>query len=402
MLAGAGLLYLGAPELVSTRYVASEQKEASAGDTVLAETAAPAEARASHIATPDAVKALYMTSWVAGTPSLRKNIVDLIDKTEANAVVIDIKDYTGKIAFDVRDPWLASFGSVENRVPDMREFIEELHAKGIYVIGRISCFQDAHLIKSHPEWAVKTATDKTKLWGDRKGIGWLDAGSREVWDYLVAIGHESYEAGFDELNFDYIRFPSDGNMKDIYYPVSEGAHKPDVLKGFFAYLDESFEGSGAVLSADLFGMVTTNTDDLGIGQILEYALPHFDYIAPMVYPSHYPKGFNGWQDVNARPYDIIKFSLDRAVARTIASETTLALPGAQEIVLADGTASGKYAKESFPAAKIRPWLQDFNYPVTYTADMVRAQIEATYDAGLDSWMLWDPSNTYTEAALLPE
>jgi hypothetical protein len=133
---------------------------------------------------------------------------------------------------------------------------------------------------------------------------------------------------------------------------------------------------GPKLSADLFGMTTTNTDDLNIGQILEYAAPHFDYIAPMVYPSHYPTNFHGYSNVNAHAYDIVAFSMGTAVARM------------------------KAAGEDIQ--KLRPWLQDFDYPVPYTPDMVREQIHATYDTGLTSWMLWDPSNVYTESVLLDE
>jgi len=117
----------------------------------------------------------------------------------------------------------------------------------------------------------------------------------------------------------------------------------------------------------------TNSDDLNIGQVLEYAEPFFDYICPMVYPSHYPKGFHGYTNVNAHPYDIVKFSLDEGVRRLEEASST--------------------------PAKLRPWIQDFDYPVTYTADMVIKQKQAVYDAGLTSWMMWDPGNTYTRAAL---
>jgi len=214
------------------------------------------------------------------------------------------------------------------------------------------------------------------VWKDGKGISWLDPGATEVWDYLVEIGREAHRIGFDELNFDYIRFPSDGNMNDIAYPYSKDRPKPLVIKDFNAYIREKLGSTGAVLSADLFGMTTTNKDDLNIGQVLENAFPYFDYIAPMVYPSHYPAGFNGYKNPAQKPYEIIKYSMDKAVARAITATTS--------------------------PLKLRPWLQDFSLGAVYTPEMVRAQIQATYDAGLTSWLLWNASNRYTVGALEKE
>jgi hypothetical protein len=349
-----------------------------------------------YLPTPNSVRAVYMTSWVAGTPSLRTKIVELIEETELNSIVIDIKDDTGRVSFAVEDEYLNEIGTPEIRIPDIKEFIKSLNEKQIYVIGRISVFQDPHLIKVRPELAVKRDSDKTINWGDRKGIGWLDAGSHEAWDYVISIAREAHKVGFDELNFDYIRFPSDGNMRDIYYPFSEDKVLADpefgkaiVLKNFFAYLDSQLNDLEIPISADLFGMTTTNKDDLNIGQVLENALPYFDYIAPMVYPSHYPKGFNGYQNVNQYPYEIVNFSMSEAVKRV----------GELKITLASTTPDAPYLSKLKPN-QLRPWLQDNDYPVHYTPEMVRAQIDATYDAGLNSWMLWDAANTYTRAALL--
>jgi hypothetical protein len=334
---------------------------------------------ATHIKTPAQVKGVYMTSWVAGTPSLRAKIVELTQDTEINTIVIDIKDATGRVSFDIQDPELKKLGSEENRIKDLRQFIATLHQKNIYVIGRIASFQDPYMVKLRPEIAVKRASDG-QIWRDRKGIPWVDAGAKQHWDYLVALAKESYNAGFDEVQFDYIRFPSDGNMEDISFPFSEGKPKHEVVKSFFQYLNTNLRPTGVKISADLFGMTTTNPDDLGIGQLVEDAFPNFDYISPMVYPSHYPSGFHGYKDVNAVPYEVVKISLDSAVSRLKTYNATVAST----------------------TVEIRPWLQDNDYPVTYTAAMVRKQIQATYDAGLNSWMLWDAGNTYTKSALNPK
>ena len=347
-----------------------------------------------HKKTPEAVKAIYMTACVAGTPSFRAKLLKLTNETEINTIIIDVKDYTGTISFNTDNPNFKDNAGGGCRVKDMAEFIETLHKDNIYVIARITAFQDPYITKLHPEWAVKKNSDRNIVWKDRKGISFVDANSKEMWEYLVDLGKESYAIGFDEINFDYIRFPSDGNMQDIYFPHSNtilvnnvakpavGTSTPAVksgksivMRGFFEYLHKTLsEEANIPTSADLFGMTSSNYDDLNIGQILEDAAPNFDFIAPMVYPSHYPTGFNGYKDVNEHPYDIVKYSMDIASKR-------LAAIGESPL-------------------KLRPWLQDNDYPVPYTPAMVRVQIQATYDAGLTSWMLWDAGNTYTQSALL--
>lgn len=335
-----------------------------------------------HIATPDQVRAIYMTACVAASKKWREQLLSLADETEINAIVIDVKDYTGTISIPGDVAVLPGIAGTGCKVPDMASFLDKLHQRGVYAIARIAVFQDPFYARIHPELAIKKDSDKNLIWKDRKGLPFIDAGATPYWDYIVAVGRRAHEIGFDELNFDYIRFPTDGNMKDIYFPWSHATVTADrsmgkakVVRGFFEHLRSSFSTTtGPKLSADLFGMTTTNYDDLSIGQVLEFAAPNFDYIAPMVYPSHYPSGFEGYEDVNKYPYEIVKYSMDAAVSRLVAASTS--------------------------PLKLRPWLQDNDYPVPYTAAMVRAQIQATYDAGLDSWMLWDPANLYTRAALL--
>jgi hypothetical protein len=159
-----------------------------------------------HIETPSAVKALYMSSWVAGSNDFRNSLVKIIDETELNAVVIDIKDSTGRISFKINDPEIEKYGSVENRIRNVRSIIETLHEKKIYVIGRISVFQDPYMTKIKPEWAVKRLSDGG-VWKDRKGLSFLDPTKKEVHDYVLKIALESYKLGFDEINLDYIRYP---------------------------------------------------------------------------------------------------------------------------------------------------------------------------------------------------
>jgi len=325
-----------------------------------------------HIPTPKPVKGIYMTSWVAGTKDWRQKLVKLIEETELNSVVIDVKDYSGRIAFEVSDARLKEIGAAEKRIPDVREFIDLLHSKNIYAIARISVFQDAYLAKKRPDWAVLKKNGQ--IWRDYKGVAWLSPASEEVWDYTIKVAKEAEAAGFDELNFDYIRYPSDGDMKNIVLPFAGGANnKAESIKFFFAYLSEHLADLGIPLSADLFGFVTTHTDDLNIGQILENAIPYFDYISPMVYPSHYPKGYNNYSNPAAHPYEIIYFAMASSSQRMLAAGST--------------------------PSKLRPWLQDFDLGAAYTAEMIREEKQAVYDAGLDSWLIWDPANKYTTGAL---
>lgn len=364
--------YFVVPELWPSRY--------DSGQKALPENTTP-KFVATHVKTHDPVKAIYMSSCVAGSPSIRSKLVAIATSTEINSIVIDIKDYSGTISFE---PDSAIFKEVSNastcRAKDMRDFIDDLHKNDIYVIGRITVFQDPYFTKKRPDLAVKRR-DGT-VWQDYKGLSFIDVSAKEYWDYIVALGKDAYNAGFDELNFDYVRFPSDGDMKNINFSWTGTTTKAVALENFFAYLHGNLKAdSGPVLSVDLFGMTTTNTDDLNIGQVLERALPYFDYVAPMVYPSHYPPNFNSYANPAAVPYEVVKYSMDRAYARVKVFNDTVA---------------------STSPLKLRPWLQDFNLGATYTAEMVRRQIQAVYDSGLTSWMLWSAANTYTKGALMIE
>lgn len=385
----------------------------------------PPKEKIAHVQIPDAVKAIYMTQCYASSTNLREKLVKIADETEVNAIIIDIKDYTGTVSFPTKNP-ITEVGGKGCRVPDMKAFVERLHSKGIYVIGRLTVFQDPFLTKLHPEWAVKMVSDPTKVWTDKKGLAFFDVGAHGYWDRVVAIARDAHDIGFDEINFDYIRFPSDGNMKEANYTLSKGVSKAEQVETFFIYLTDTMrkpyetdvdnQGHVPVLSADLFGMTATNTDDLSIGQVLERAVAHFDYVAPMVYPSHYPRGFNGWSNPNEHVYGVIKFSMDKAVERMKQTETTVEglahTPAYETITITEKDDKGVehtrtekkvkvgvYTKPVYPATKLRTWIQDFDYGGDYGPKEVRAQIQATYDAGLTSWMIWSPSNRYTVEAL---
>jgi len=327
-----------------------------------------------HIATPENVRAVYISAWVAGSPEHRDRIIKMINDTELNAVVIDIKDSTGRISFPIDTPLIKEVGSYENRIKDVDYLIDLLHKKNIYVIGRISVFQDPYMTSKKPEWAIKRLSDGG-VWKDRKGLSFLDPSKKEVRDYVISIAKASYDLGFDEINFDYIRYPSDGNMKDINYRLKEGMKREDNIEDFFKYLNSEMKKDVNIpISADLFGLTTEAKDDMGIGQVWEKAITHFDFVCPMVYPSHYPAGHMNYKKPAEHPYEVINQALKGAIAKnnSISEKNT----------------------------KIRPWLQDFDLGAVYTKELIRAEMKAGYDNGINSWMLWDPRNKYTPESLI--
>ncbi|MBI4991635.1 MAG: putative glycoside hydrolase [Candidatus Harrisonbacteria bacterium] len=339
---------------------------------------------------PEVIKALYATGWSAGSVKKMNYLMDLLKKTELNAIVIDVKDYTGQVSYDTDIELINKYGAEEIRIQRPNALIKKLHDEGIYAIARLAVFQDPILAKNRPDLAV-TSTSTGKQWKDYKGIMWIDPAAKEAWDYNIEIAKDALARGFDEINFDYIRFPSDGNLNDARFPFWDGVTlKRHVIRDFWKYLRKALPE--AKISADLFGLVTVNYGDVGIGQNIDDAYNYFDAVAPMVYPSHYNVGFDGYQNPAAHPYEVVHNSI------LVASERLK-----QYIINAENsTSTEKYLVKK---PQLRPWLQDFDLGANYDAEKVRAQIKATYDAASSTpigWMLWNPANNYTKAALLPE
>lgn len=352
-------------------HVAYEIHETAA----MATSTPPAEPIVTHLSTPEPLKAIYMTACTASERRLRDKVLVDFDGTELNALVIDLKDYTGSISYASTTVAVPP-GGRGCRIVDLPQFLRELHRRGIYAIARLTTFQDPLYANTHPELAIQSKTHPGKTWKDRSGLAYLDPGAPSYWDYVVSIAKEAYSIGFDEVNFDYIRFPSDGDLSDMEFSWSAGRPKAEVIRTFFLYLRESMASTTMPLSADLFGLTTSATGDMGIGQILENALTYFDYVAPMVYPSHFASTFQGFARPAEHPYEVVKYSMTRAAERAVVASTT--------------------------PQKLRPWLQDFDLGAIYTPAMVRAQIQATYDSGLTSWMLWNAASVYHKDALAPK
>ena len=338
-----------------------------AGETELA----PAN---NHLKTPSFVKGIYISANTAASPKARQAIFSLFETTELNSAVIDLKDDYGYLAFPTTNPKLAKHRSKKIMIKDLGPVIEQLHKRKIYIIGRLPVFQDRAYVLFRPEFAVKDKNGGN--WHDKKAITWLDPTIRDSWEYNVWIAQDAYALGFDEIQFDYIRFPSDGDMTRVRYAgFNPQANTPvKIMRAFFAYLDTELRKKGIPISADLFGFAYWDRDnDLTIGQRIIDAAPFFDALSPMVYPSHYPAGTLGYKNPADYPYEIIAETLKR----------------------------GKKIMTEFPEVKYadRPWLQDFDIGANYDAKKIRAEMKAVVDNGGAGWLLWNARNVYTLEAL---
>jgi len=316
---------------------------------------------------PRVVKGVYLTAYSAGSQKKIDSIISLVDKTELNSVVIDIKDYSGKVLYDSQLPLVNELGIKDNRIGDVRALIQKLHDHDIYVIARQTVFQDPILARKKPEWALSATYGG--LWHDYKGLAWVDPTKKEIWDYNIAIAKEAIELGFDEMNFDYVRFPSDGNIGTIVYTNKEQT-KNEVMHDFFAYLSEQLSDEPAYFSVDFFGFVMERHDGMAIGQRLEDAVDVVDYISPMMYPSHYPSGHLGLGNPAAYPTAVIENGMKKG---TPYFENT--------------------------RAQVRPWIQAFDLGATYGAARIRAEIDAVEAYPNAGWYLWNAANRYSSAGL---
>src|SRR5680860_1420184 len=316
------------------------------------------------------VKGIYISSWIAGSPDLFAQQISLVDRTELNAMVIDVKDATGYVSYDSQVALADELDLEEHRIKDIGAVVAALNEHHIVPIARIVCFNDKLLSARRPEWGVQHKNGG--LWHDKDGNSYTNPYDRRVWEYLVQLAEDAASRGFREIQFDYVRFPSDGKISDAVYPGRSGPTE-DAIAEFLAFARQRLEKRGVWVSADVFGLTVHVKDDLGIGQKIEKVAANVDIVSPMIYPSHYRAGSYGIAAPNSSPYEIITKAMIDSGARLSGS-----------------------------GAIVRPWLQDFSlYGVTYGETEVRAQIKAVEDQGFMEWILWDPSVKYVEAALRP-
>jgi len=331
---------------------------------------APTKAQSKHLKISPQF-GLYSTAWTARSKKIN-DLMRVADETEINSIVIDVKEDG-----DYLDDYI-------------KNLVTELRGKNIYTIARIVLFKDGSQTKIRPDWYFKKSDGS--LWQDNRGWRWLDPFNKETWDYNLALSKKTIDYGFDELNFDYIRFPAFKKDDDVNLPPDFASAKVKTINEFARYLTSELKKHDPeiTLSVDLFAYNMLSADDLGIGQKFIDLYDYFDYVSPMIYPSHYLPGNFGFENPAEHPYEM--------VFGTIESGKGLL----REKIIADAATTTPDAVE--PALKekiknLRPWLQDFNIGAKYDADMVRREKQAVYDAGLTSgWLLWNPNNVYTEGA----
>lgn len=375
------------------------------------------------------IKGLYMTADVANgedapAERLRNEIIWLAKTAEINGIVIDVKEVCGS----------------DYNEEKIKELLQELRQNNIWSIARIVVFKDDSQIGAHPEWylkrktAVKTAKECVKklpdlkkpagvvFWQDKRGGYWLDPASEGARNYILEFSKKMIDFGFDELQFDYIRFPSDGDVEKAIYPAyDEKTPKYETLKSFFEFLNKNLKAykPEIILSVDLFGYVAIRPGDTSVGQRLDDIGDNFDYISFMLYPSHYYNGFylppDNWRNLPAVDFNVSKTRLnpDVVIHRSLLFakdfiEGRLATTSIANVLAATSTMDFVENLKPRSSALLRPWLEDFFHEEDkkagrpYGAEKVRLQIKAAENSGANGWLLWNASNVYTKDALQSE
>jgi len=316
-------------------------------------------------------RAIYMTGLTAGYRERLLELVQLVKETELNAVVVDIKDRSGRTTYQTSVQAFQELGAVTTSIDDLQWVVKTLKENEIYVIARQVVFYDPILANARLELAVEDVHGNP--WRDYTGrINWTSPRQRDVWEYNLALSLEAARLGFDEVQYDYVRFPTEGDLSTINHEGYDETRSESV-SGFLSYARERLSKYGVFVSADVFGIILSTKHDSGIGQVLEDMANSVDIVCPMIYPSHYYSGSFGFDNPNANPYGVVFASLSYAMPRI------------------EGT-----------GAVMRPWLQDFSWKEPpYGPQEVRAQIDAAAAIGVGEWLLWNAGNRYTKGALRP-
>jgi hypothetical protein len=318
------------------------------------------------------VRGIYVTAPHVADKQTFDKLVDLVERSDLNAMVIDIKDDEGRIVYPSSLPLVKEIDTHPDRLPDIKQSIAQLKEKGIYTIARVVVFKDPLLAEKKPEWAIQAK--RGGAWRDRSGVAWVNPYHPEVVSYILSIARETAQLGFDEIQFDYVRFPDSPKRlaAEASFPYQKGRTKAEAIAHFLAEGKKGLDPLGVVISADVFGLTTTTQDDMGIGQDWQLISQYVDVISPMMYPSHYAKGSYGLADPEQQPHQTIEEGLEDALAK-----------------------NKKLKQQNKPYARIRPWYQDFDMQVDYDLADVQAQIKAGQEQGIEEFLLWNPSNRYS-------
>ena len=321
---------------------------------------------------PVKIKGLYLSFWAASPKTQTfKNAMRLIETTEANALVIDVKSEQGQISYQTSVKEASAMDAHYHRtIKDIDGYMKKLKAKKVYTVARIVCFKDELSASNHPERAVRTA-DGT-VWRNAAKMAWVDPFNEKAQDYIIDIAVDAAQKGFDEINFDYVRFPAKKELLFSQLNIQENRLK--AIDHFIEKASYRLRPYGAFLSVDTYGYVAWNQEsDTNIGHRTDMLARHADYLAPMLYPSGFNKGILGIDDPSKEPYRIIKASLLKM-------------------------------EESVEPLRLRPWLQYFkDYAFSrrhYNAHEIREQVRASDDTNCSGWLLWNPSSRYDRGGLI--
>ena len=311
-------------------------------------------------------KAVYLTGYGSiRSKDIRERTYRMIEETELNGIVFDVKDDFGYIDYDCKIPEAIQTGAVKNYY-DLDEILDECRQNDIYTIARFVTFKDDVLPYARNDLAVLNKNTGAPI--RLEGSTWVDIYNEQVWDYYSQIVKELAARGIDEVQFDYIRAPSRGSLQNAVYPANLDDHeKVWAISGFLERVREQTAGYDIKISADVFGWVFIVDNDQGIGQLIEKMAPHLDYIYPMAYPSHYNIHFLGFDDAEAHPYEVVKYTLEKGLERIGDTD-----------------------------CKIIPWIQAFSYDLQYNENEILAQVKAAEDLGIEGLLFWNAAGKYSK------
>ncbi|MGH7461393.1 MAG: putative glycoside hydrolase, partial [Longimicrobiales bacterium] len=326
---------------------------------------------------PSQIRGIYLNAYAAGSKARLAKLIAIADSTELNTFVIDVKDergvhYPTQIALAKQ---LAQPGEIT--ISSLKALTDRLHSHGLHTIARIVVFKDPILSKAKPEWSIKAPSGG--LWHDKAGNTWVSAWDQNVWEYNIQIAEEALRNGFDEVQFDYVRFPEP--FPSLPRQVHTGARgdRTDAIVAFLEKARPRVHALGGIMAADLFGLSPNDPKDVNIGQQWERILAVSDHVLPMVYPSHYlPTHLRGVPTPNKMPYETVFNSVGIGVMRV-----------------------EKFQQAGGRPARVIPWLQAFNAPwvnrnYPYGPEQALAQIKGVYDTGLEDWIFWNPGSRYEQ------
>src|SRR5690349_6680642 len=312
-------------------------------------------------------RGLYVFRFAANTRRL-KHLIGIADSTEINALIIDVKDEFG-LNYESSDPLVRKNAGTQVKARNLQALVDTIRAHGILPVARIVVFKDSVTARNNPDHTIRKADGSA--WHDKKGQTWVNPYANAIWEYNFRVAEEAVRMGFGEIQFDYIRFPEPyKSLPPQVFAGANGVSKPDAIAQFLKEANARLDKLGVRTTADIFGLVTTVQGPLEVAQHWERLAPVTDVLLPMVYPSHYVHGSFGIPVPNAEPYKVVNISISRARER----DAKLGIP---------------------PGEHVRPWLQAFSLgKPEYTAEDVRKQKQAVYDAGYDGWVLWHPGSKF--------